>query len=490
MDKKILELDLEKRKKRQSVKVIVSEAIMVFAVIAMVTVLAFIVSGYWINSDFEVERQGMLQIYSTPTGANVNIDGEASSWLQRTNTSKVLAAGEHTVTLTKDGYDSWSKTIEIKEGLLYRLHYPRLFLQERTPEKLFELDTTGMVAVSSDHDALLITNNTTRWNYLNLDADKPKLEPIDISPYFSSVSLAEDAKTGLFTGEVLDADWDYDDAHVLFKVKNEDVIEWVLLDVKNPKKSVNITKEFGVDFSRIEILDNSSSNLIAIQGGNMHKIDVSGRHISAVLVEDVADFDHYDNEVVFSADYSSDVDVKISESFEDDDIESAEYYLGYYKVGDEEPTILSTLATPAKVTISKFYDDKYITVMQEEKVEIFKKEGFSKYAEYELGYPLENIEVGRDGVFTTIYTKGQIATIDMEAGKLIEWSVEGDDFGWIDNNMVYTVVDGDLIVYDYDGLNRRVLGHNISTHFPASITENKWLYYVSDDYLMREVIAE
>ena len=262
MDKKILELDLEKRKKRQSVKVIVSEAIMVFAVIAMVTVLAFIVSGYWINSDFEVERQGMLQIYSTPTGANVNIDGKASSWLQRTNTSKVLAAGEHIVTLTKDGYDSWSKTIEIKEGLLYRLHYPRLFLQERTPEKLFELDTTGIVAVSSDHDALLITNNTTKWNYLNLDADKPKLEPIDISPYFSSVSLAEDAKTGLFTGEVLDADWDYDDAHVLFKVKNEDVIEWVLLDVKNPKKSVNITKEFGVDFSRIEILDNSSSNLI------------------------------------------------------------------------------------------------------------------------------------------------------------------------------------------------------------------------------------
>ena len=109
-------MNLDKKKKLRSLKVIISEAIMVLAVIATVAVLAFIVSGYWINSDFKVERQGMLQISSVPTGANVNIDGEESSWLQRTNTSKVLPSGEHTVTLTKDGYDSWSKTINVKES--------------------------------------------------------------------------------------------------------------------------------------------------------------------------------------------------------------------------------------------------------------------------------------------------------------------------------------------------------------------------------------
>ena len=128
-------MDLEKRARRQSLRVIVSEAVMVIAVAAMVIVLALIVSGYWLNADFEVERQGMLQIYSIPTGANVEVDGDAP-WFQRTNTSKILASGEHTVTLTKDGYDSWSKTINISEGLLYRLHYPHLFLLEREKEKV------------------------------------------------------------------------------------------------------------------------------------------------------------------------------------------------------------------------------------------------------------------------------------------------------------------------------------------------------------------
>ena len=57
-------MDREKTKRRQSLKVIISESIMVLAVIITVAVLAFVVSGYWVNSDFEVERQGMLQISS------------------------------------------------------------------------------------------------------------------------------------------------------------------------------------------------------------------------------------------------------------------------------------------------------------------------------------------------------------------------------------------------------------------------------------------
>ena len=105
-------MDPDKVKRRQSLRVIVSEAIMVIAVVMTVVVLAFMVSGYWLNSDFKVERQGLLQISSIPTGADIYIDG-SSSWLQRTNTSKVLPVGEHTISLSKEGYDSWSKTIYV-----------------------------------------------------------------------------------------------------------------------------------------------------------------------------------------------------------------------------------------------------------------------------------------------------------------------------------------------------------------------------------------
>ena len=464
-------MDIDKKKKLKSLKVLISEAIMVLAVIITVAVLAFIVSGYWINSDFKVERQGMLQVSSIPTGATVNIDGEDSSWLQRTNTSKVLSSGEHTVTLTKDDYDSWSKTINIKEGLLYRLHYPRLFLKERTPEKIMNLSGTTAATISSDREAMVLMNNTTKWAYLKLNADEPESKPLDIAKYFSSVSLAEAATTGLFTGEIIDVNWDFDDAHILFEVKADESIEWVLIDVNNLEKSINLTKEFGFNFSDVEIIDNSANTLLAVQNGNLHKIDVSSRQISASLVKDVINFDHFKNEIVFTA--------KNSES----------YYVGFFKIGDNKPEELTVLEQPAKVLISKFYDEKYITILQDTKLSVYKKDDFTEQYKFDLSFAPEQLEVGHDGEFITMNTGNKIATLDMEAGLVREWVTDGENFDWIDNDMIYTVSSGELIVYDFDGFNRRALSKNVSSHFPAGITDNKWLYYVSDDDLMRELIT-
>lgn len=467
-------MDPERAKRRQSAKIIISETIMVLAVVITVTMLAFIVSGYWLNSDFKVERNGLLQISSVPTGADIYIDGD-SSWLQRTNTSKVLSSGEHSVKLTKDGYDSWQKTINISEGLLYRIHYPRLFLQNRTPESLLDVTGTTLATTSPDHNSLILINNTTEWAFINLDSDEIKPEPIDISQIFSSVSLAPDATTGLFTGTIQDIKWDYDGTHALFKTNNTNTTEWVLLDVKNPTKSINLTKEFGANFNEIQILDNSSNNLLAIRNGNLHKIDVSGKSISAVLAENVTNFDHYNNEVVFSATTTSETPVN---------------YIGFLKLGDDKITTLEETNSPALVTLSRFYDDKYITVLSDHLVSLYKKEDFTKIKDFELTFQPTFIEVGHNGEFITMSLNNRIATLDMEAMSVTEWQPSGTRFGWIDNDMVYTVADNSLTVYDFDGYNQRTIASNVSEHFPAAITNNKWLYYFSDNTLIREKITD
>ena len=83
-------------------------------------------------------------------------------------------------------------------------------------------------------------------------------------------------------------------------------------------------------------------------------------------------------------------------------------------------------------------------------------------------------------------TGNQIITLDMEARKLLNWQPVGEKFDWLDNDMIYSVSDGELGVYDFDGLNHRVLAKNVSRHFPVTITNDKWLYYFSDDSLVRE----
>lgn len=453
---------------------------MVITVVLTVIILAFVVSGYWLNSDFRVERQGLLQISSFPTGANVDIDGD-SSWLQRTNTSKVLPSGEHTIKLSKEGYDSWSKTIKISEGLLYRISYPRLFLQNRSTENMLDATGTTIATISPDGNSLLLANNTTKWYLIDLNDSEVKTTELDVSEVFSNIGLDDTGKKALFTGEILKVNWDYNCTHALFAVRSDEAVEWVLLDIKNPQKSVNINREFGSNFSKIEILDNDSHNLLAVKDGNLHKIDVSGQSISAVLVANIIDFDHYgDNEVVFSA-HSSDIEPN----------EAPELYdIGILKVNDDPTTVFEHVTTSPKVAISKFYDEKYLTILEGHTLSLYKMKTFELVANFELDFAPETIRVGYEGEFIIASAGSKVATLDMEQINIREWSTEGEDFGWIDNSMIYTVSNNKLIVYDFDGLNERTIASNASSQFPATITNNKWLYYFNGNSLVRETISD
>lgn len=464
-------MDSEKRAKRQSIRIIVSELFMVIAVIITVAILALVVSGYWLNSDFKVERQGLLQISSIPTGADVEIDGN-SSWLQRTNTSKVLSSGLHKIVLTKDGYDSWSREIKISEGLLYRVHYPRLFLNDREKETIYSAPATTFATVSPNHNFLLLVNKTTEWELINLDSEKQNIKKIDVGSVFSNVSMANGATAGLFTGEIISADWDANNEHILFQIKDNEKTTWTLLNINNIENSVDLTKEFNADFTRVKIFDNSASKLLAVTGGNLHRIDVNGRQISSVLVEDIQDFDFYDDEIFFSAAKSSN-----------------SYYVGISKINDNKITELLETKIPAEVAISKFYDDKYLVVLLDNVVTLYKKDDFVEVLSRALEFLPKNIKVGGDGEFFNMSIDKQIASLDMEAMNIREWEVSSSNFGWLDGSMIYSVKDGELTVYDFDGLNARNLSKNVSERLPVTITSNKWLYYFSDDNLIRELIT-
>ena len=456
-------MDYEKRAKRQSLRIIFSEFVMFLAVVSMVVVLGFVVSGYWINGDLKVERQGMLQINSIPTGLNITIDDELLRF-QRTNSSKILSSGEHTVLLSKEGYDTWTKTVTIREGLLYRLNYPYLFRQEREKEDVYDATGTTFATVSPNRNLILLINKTTNWTLINLDSTTIKPIAVDISKAFSSVSLATGATSGLFTGEILATEWDNANEHILFKVKNGENIEWVLLNVRNAAKSVNLTREFASNFEDVRILDSSASNLLAMRNGNLHKIDVESRQISAILASGVIHYDYYDNEIIYST----------------------KEKINLLKLGDEKATPIEELEAPATLLLSKFYEDKYITVIRDLEVIVYKKDDLTEVARADLSFAPNYYKVGHDGDFIFLRNGSQLATFDMEALALKEWSPESEKFGWITNYMIYTVKNNELIVYDYDGLNRRSISTNVSAHFPVTITNNHWMYYFNDDGLVRE----
>ena len=128
--------------------------------------------------------------------------------------------------------------------------------------------------------------------------------------------------------------------------------------------------------------------------------------------------------------------------------------------------------------------------MSDNQLVVHARDKYTEKTNYELSFAPKRMLVGHDGEYILMATDNNLATLDMEANLVREWTIENDKYGWLDNDMLYVVSDGELIVYDFDGYNRRSIAKNASSHFPVAITDNKWLYYVSDDELIREWIVE
>lgn len=366
-------MDFEKAKKRQNLKVIISEIIMFMVVVMTVIVLAFVVSGYWINEKFEVERQGMLQIASLPTGADVIIDDE-SSWLQKTNTSKVLPVGDHVVTLTKEGYDTWSKTVSISEGLLHRVHYPRLFPLERHKSTVYDAVGTSKVFVSDNNEKIL-----------------------------------------LYSGDPTAIDTD-------------------MYSSGNPPASADLSAEL------------PSWKLLELKSRTVEPKPVTLRTLY---------------------DFFKTPDSNPRDSVEDYDLQDN-------LLGSEE------------LLFAHFYDDQYLIVLDGSLLTIYKRGEQDPVLSQELSFVPEESRMGGEDEFVVFSNGPHLATLDMELMAVKEWAVESDHPAWLDSSMLYVVADGELIVYDYDGLNRRSIAKGVSERFPVIIVGDEWLYYFSDDNLMRE----
>lgn len=54
-----------------------------------------------------------VTITSTPALADIEIDGKYAG---STKSSIKLATGTHAITVKKDGYEPWSRTVEVAEG--------------------------------------------------------------------------------------------------------------------------------------------------------------------------------------------------------------------------------------------------------------------------------------------------------------------------------------------------------------------------------------
>ena len=485
-------MNREQKKKRQKILTVIAETAMVLAVVVIVTVMTMVSLGYKFGNDGEIEQAGLMRLHTMPTGATVELDGQ--TLFARSNLSESMLPGEHYIKISRDGYDTWEKNITMKPGSLMRLYSPRLFLIERETEKVAELGDLMFYSSSENRNTLLYAKpNSTKWTLVNIKNDEIENTTIDVAGIFSCII---DDK---FMGEIKQVKWDSDEDKTLFKVSYNGAIEWVLVDLKDVTESVNITKDFGLNFDTIELANSSATQVLALENGNLRKIDINGKSITRILIEKVAHFTNHGADVIYVTTPN----------------ENNESKIGVYKDGAKDSVVVEKITGNEKIWVasSAYYDDEYLIYSVGSKVKVFsgeypiytsdmKKTGNntimlndekSKLAfvlEADLKFIPEALTVSRGGEYVIMHSNNNFTTIDLDTEQVASYVSDSKQVKWLDDSMLYDVLDGKLLVWDFDGANKReVVKSGVSGNSVTISGNNDYLYYMnSQKELVREKI--
>lgn len=460
-------MDREKQKRNQMLKVVITEVIMAVSVVAIVGVLMMVVMGYSVRHDEEwsLEQSGLVQIVSTPA-ASIELDGE--HLMQRTEISRMMSEGEHTIKLTREGYDSWEKKINVRPGYFLRLKYPRLFRNDLTAEEALTLpENVDIKTFSVDRNSLLYTvTDSTVWHVISLRNDSLTETEIDVKD--------------IVNGPIEEMRWAQSGEKILVRVSDENT-EWISVNLKDVSKSINLTKEFGLNFSEIKAVNDVADKLWVIENGNLREVNLSSKEISGVLVSKVLSFANDKEKVVY-----------VTETDEGREI-------GTYREGDSGSVTVKKIDNKdvqVMVTLEDYLGDYYLGYTVGQKMYIYKSVDFpvaeqkfkmEKVLESELKVLPGDLQASLNGQFMVLKTGIEMAVFDAETEAIYEYALDNPDCFWVDDYLVGNIVEGTLYVRDFDGTNVRKVA--TAAGAPAVISANqKYLYYFTNEKnaLMRE----
>ena len=455
-------MDKERRKKIQATKLVITEIFMLITVVLTVVILTFIVMGYHLTDDGKLEQSGLVQVESIPTGATVTTDQEVLP--AKTNTSKILPEGEHTVLLEKEGYTSWAKSFKTHPGFLTKLAYPRLYKISRTAETIEKLDEApAFLSVSPNRNLLLYLVSGKLYS-LNLESDTPKPAELALKKLFKTTVPAD--------FRVLT--WSENGERIIAAYTESGTPHFAIVDLTHPDYSLDLSTTFDLEISELAFITPNGDNLFILEDGHLRTIVLALEQLSSILVDKVVSFNNFGAKAVVVQnikeislyDYNTKKTISLKQSVAENPRALISEYLG-------RPTLV-------------FAEDGQITVYRGE----LPTENVSK--DNPLGEPVGKytLDFGTPDVFRMVAKQAVVLTskehhftiFDLETYSTSSYTLESDLTFWPDDYTIGEVVSGELIFRDFDGENRQVLGH-AATGFPAVISkDNKYLYNLSKTY--------
>ena len=451
--------------------------LMIIAVVTTVAVLILVIQGYRFNRfDGKVEQGGLVQFDSRPSGATVGVD---DMQLANKTASKItLSAGPHTVTMSRDGYTTWTKTVNVKAGSVLWLNYTRLFPTSPsvTTQTTYDAFTGALVSPDRKKLAVFAEPSNPAMYVTPLDDDKPTTRRVVINA--AAITSATDVASVSYSLVA----WDHDGRYVIVKHAFDNTTEYLTVDTQNGDTR-NITKLLGVSISRVEYaLGDSSSVYLLNVDHQVRRGDLNASTLSGPLLTNIADFAQADRSTLT---YETLLGDKSARS------------VGYLTSGASAPRIVRTVTDDGtrtlKLRIGAYYGDRFFAIAYGDVTNIYDADVPSSDASNAPKLtPVTSLKTTggvsylgfspTDNRFVYAQQSTSAATYDLEVGTASSVKFQGNtsrELDWIDEFHIGSTAGGVAYFYDFDGTNGQ-LAASSAIDAPMTISNNdKYMYYLA-----------
>lgn len=462
-------------KRTQRIRLITLYSLMTVSVVAIVIILILVVSNYGFNRETgTLEQRGLVQFASVPSSAKVEVGTTTLS--SRTSTKYSVEPGEHTFTMSKDGYEPWRLKTSVNAGNLVWLNYARLVPKDRSVQVINTYDAMTASFASPDSRSLLLQPSTSRPSFrlVDISGDTPSGKAIQIPSSLYDISAADgDAATlDTFTVE----SWDESGRYVLIWHTKADAKSLIVFDTKDPAKSVNVTREFSITVTQAKFSGRSGNILYVVSDGNLRKLDISGGTISRSFVSDIESFSLYDSNTITYTSRNDDDQTKIIRT------------VGVYREGDVSPTVLRTINdkdTSLSIASNSYYNTTYTVIAEGTKIDIYKGhyddgiDGLELVTTQSLKVPIDAVEFNDVGSFVLVRAGTTFASYGLER-QILSTNVltagHSKDLFWLDAMHLGLVAEGSLSMRDIDGTNTHTIMNAKSAQAVVFSRNGTYLY--------------
>lgn len=434
--------------RKEHIRQVAVYILMSCTVFVVVTFVTLFMLGFRFESGKGLERYAFLQFASSPSGATVSIDGKVVG--SKTPNKTSIPAGKHLVEMWRDGYETWSKTVDLRAGTLTWLNYTLLVPKKLTVESVISYDALSSSLASPKGNDILIQKK----------ADSPTFELVDLSSdnvKSTSVTIPKTEITNFSTsGHTYKAEkWDSSGRYVLVNHRFGDKTEWLVMDTQNAASSKNISKTFDIVIDSIAFSDSGGNMFYVLVAKDVRKLDLSAGTISKPLIGEVSSFEVYEKSHIITYVGSGKT--------------AAERVIGIYRDGDEESSVVRTVTSdpsiPLHISTTNYFNENYIAISQGAKVDILSgsypnttsdnANSMRAVASFETKQDIIKLSFSPSGKYVLTQNGANFASYDLEYHKFSSSTISGtgavQDLKWLDDNHLWSDRDGKLAIREFDG---------------------------------------